>query len=101
MPIEINGLSGGAIPIRGNTGPAATEAKDAGAGGGARTAATDTVEITDRASNLQDLQRTISSLPVVDAKRVESMQAAMESGSYEVDATETADKLIEFEKSIG
>lgn len=101
MAIEINGLPSGSVP----------QAGDAGKGGeplevpaprtqGNPQGGSDTVNFTQRASQLEQLERSVSSLPVVDTQRVESIRKAIADGSFEVDPARTADKLVQFEEAL-
>ena len=60
----------------------------------------DTVSLTDTAAQLSSLQHTISDSSGVDKERVESIRAAISEGSYNVDATELAHNMINFEQQL-
>jgi len=62
--------------------------------------ATDKVSLTDTATQLQSLQQTLADAPVVNNDRVEALRAAIADGSYQVDATELAQSMINFETQI-
>lgn len=57
----------------------------------------DTVSLTNAAAQIQSLQQIIADVPVVDNDRVASLKAAIDDGSYSVDATELAQNLQESE----
>lgn len=61
---------------------------------------TDTVSLTDTATQLPSLQQTISNTSGVDSERVESLRAAIADGSYSVDVTELAHNIINFEQGL-
>lgn len=61
----------------------------------------DTVELTSSAKLLERLDKTLSSLPVVDSQRVEDVKTAIANGQYEIDADAIADAMIRFEQSLG
>ena len=61
----------------------------------------DTVELTSSAKLLERLDKTLSSLPVVDNKRVDEVKAAIANGDYEIDADAIADAMIRFDQSLG
>ncbi|NOQ93846.1 MAG: flagellar biosynthesis anti-sigma factor FlgM [Methylophaga sp.] len=61
---------------------------------------TDTVSLTDTATQLRSLQQTLSDTPVVNNERVEALRAAIADGSYQVDATELAQNMINFESQL-
>lgn len=57
----------------------------------------DQVSLTASAALLQELEKEIAQLPVVDAGRVESVQRALATGTFQVDPARTADKLLQLE----
>jgi negative regulator of flagellin synthesis FlgM len=61
----------------------------------------ETVTLTDLAARLQQLTDAVRDVPVVDQARVGELRDALESGSYQVDERETADKLSAFESLVG
>lgn len=61
------------------------------------TSTPDTVSITDAATQLANIENTLSSIPVVDTQRVESLQRAIDEGSFNIDPQRIADKLLRFE----
>ncbi len=65
-----------------------------------RPSSVDTISLTDTAARLRELENTLSSLPVVDAQRLEAIQKAVENGSYEVDAKRVAEKMLAFEAAL-
>ena len=61
---------------------------------------TDTVSLTGTASQLRALEQQISSLPIVDVQRVNSIKQEISSGSYVIDPPKVADKMIQIESAI-
>ena len=61
----------------------------------------DEVSISSRAADLQALERSIHALPEVDQTRVEQLRAKISSGEYQVDARRLADRIADFEQSLG
>ena len=61
---------------------------------------TDSVNLTVSASQLQELENRINSMPVVDTQAVESVQQQLSSGNYEINDERTADKIIETERKL-
>jgi negative regulator of flagellin synthesis FlgM len=57
-------------------------------------APTDSVDLTDSARQLQDLQAAVAGTPVVDSGRVEALRDAIANGSYTVDPQRIADGLL-------
>jgi negative regulator of flagellin synthesis FlgM len=103
MSIEINGSSN--RPPAGTSETSATgRAKHApsstassGARGGSRA---DTFSLTNRASQLQQLEAQIANLPVVDTQRVTEVQHALATGTLEIRPAEIAEKLLNFEAGL-
>lgn len=56
------------------------------------------VEITSTAQLLAQLEQQISSTPEVNQSRVDSIQQALNNGSYQVDSTRVADGLLAAQK---
>lgn len=102
MAIEISGLS--SRPILDGVDPSATagaQARQGTVGGASGVGATnDRVSLTASATLLQDLEKEVAAMPVVDAQRVEAAQLSLATGTYEIDPARTADKLIEFEFAL-
>jgi negative regulator of flagellin synthesis FlgM len=57
----------------------------------------DTVSVTEAAKQLQSLENSLESLPVVDSQRVEAIRTAIANGDYEIDPEKVAEKLMSFE----
>ncbi len=60
----------------------------------------DTVSLTSEAAQLQSIQKTLEDTPVVNSERVEALRAAIADGSYNVDAGELAQNIIDFETQL-
>ncbi len=60
----------------------------------------DTVSLSNNALQLGKLDNVSIAAPVVDTKRVEQIKQAIESGSYEVNSKQVADKLMQFESIL-
>lgn len=54
----------------------------------------DSVDLTDSARQLQDLQAAVAGTPVVDSSRVDALREAIANGSYKVDPQRVADGLL-------
>lgn len=97
MAIEILGYPN--RPIKDNVDNTAavpsSPSKASGTGGVGATG--DQVSLTASAALLQELEKEIAQLPVVDAGRVESVQRALATGTFQVDPARTADKLLQLE----
>lgn len=65
-----------------------------------RKEAMDSVSITAVATRLNELENSLKNVAVVDVKRVEQIQLALKSGSYDIHAQQLADKFLEFEFAL-
>jgi negative regulator of flagellin synthesis FlgM len=70
-------------------GPASAPEKAAGA-----------VQLTDTATNLQQVEARLASQPDVDRARVDAVRQKVESGNYQVNAGRLADRLLAFERDL-
>ena len=73
--------------------PQATPERSAAAG--------ETVELTTGAQLLERLEKSLESLPAVDAQRVAEIKSAIENGDYEIDSQAIADAMLRLERSFG
>ena len=61
----------------------------------------DTVQLTSNAKLLEQLDKTLASLPAIDSARVAEIKTAIENGDYEIDAQAIADAMIRLDRSLG
>jgi len=102
MTVEISGLPGKTVqdtgdnssvtPTKTNGRQSATPANPA--------AGQDRVSLTSSATQLQELENKIASLPVVDTQRVSNVQRAMATGTLQLNEANAADNLLAMEKSF-
>ena len=64
------------------------------------TAAGESVSLTRTAEELRSLETRLRELPGFDSARVESLRAAIASGSYQVDAAQVVDNLLQSERDF-
>jgi len=60
----------------------------------------DSVQLTDIAAKLTELQAEVSAADGVDLERVEAIRQQIADGSYEIDADRVADALMTMEKEL-
>lgn len=65
------------------------------------TATSESVSITNTASDLLSLENQLRELPGVDQARVDSIRQAISDGSYEVDPLRIVDSLLQSEVELG
>ncbi len=61
----------------------------------------DTVNLTSSAKLLERLDKTLESLPAVNAERVAEIRNAIENGDYDIDVDAVADAMIHLDRSLG
>lgn len=60
----------------------------------------DTVHITPMAEKLQNLEKSLAQIPVVNAQHVARIQNALASNQYATDPQRVAEKLVDFERNL-
>jgi negative regulator of flagellin synthesis FlgM len=60
----------------------------------------DTVELTSGAQLLARLEKTLATLPDIDAARVDNVKTAIASGDYVIDAEKIADALLRSDREL-
>lgn len=97
MAVKISSVSSGKL-----TGISATRSvsKSQGVSAAQAVGGVDNVSLTSAVSELQELERRIALMPVVDARLVEEVQKKLANGSFRVDPETTASKLIDHERSL-
>jgi len=101
MTIAINGLPGKPLPSSGEGGQVAPNGQRSSAAANTSVAASDDqVSLTDSASRLRELENEVSQLPVVDTKRVTEVQRSISIGSFQVDPSQVAEKMLTMDKSL-
>jgi negative regulator of flagellin synthesis FlgM len=61
----------------------------------------DSIHITDTASQLAALEQATRELPAVNGARVAAARSAIEQGTYTVSSESVADNLVQMERSLG
>ena len=75
-------------------------ANNAGNAKSQETPGSDTVSLTDSARLLQKLEENVANTPVVDSLRVDALKKAVQDGSYQIDAGNIADKLLDIDREL-
>ncbi len=63
-------------------------------------AAGDTVSLTSSAQLLQKLEEILAAAPASDTQRIAALKEAIDSGTYEIDAANIAERLIRMEQDL-
>jgi negative regulator of flagellin synthesis FlgM len=103
MAIEINGLNQAAAAKRvDNEAAPAVQREQPGIAEGEknRPSPTDAISLTDISSRLQEVEKKVAALPVIDTQRVEQIKKSLADGSYEINSARVAEKLLNFESLL-
>jgi negative regulator of flagellin synthesis FlgM len=104
VPAKISGYSTSepVAPPKGSStgGVVADKSQSDGAAPSATSQTGDHVTLTTSARSLQKLSEAIAQTPAVNAAKVATVKQAVASGSYQVDSTRIADKLLQFEHGM-
>lgn len=101
MSIEINGIT--PKTVQGPAEDAAVERpvdQTPGQQESGRSSTADTVVISDNAAQLEKVNKSVTTSPVVDTQRVEEVRQAIANGTHEVDPVRVAEKLMQFESIL-
>lgn len=105
MAIDINNLNSGANT---RTESRAKTKSDAGDNNSASQAGTvsadasrDSVQLTDTAEKMRQLEQNLADLPVTNDDRVASVKRAISEGSYQINTLSIANKMLNFERFLG
>ncbi len=60
----------------------------------------DSVNLTDTASMLKKMEASLSTVPVIDEKRVESVKQSILNGSFNIDPGRIAEKMLNYESML-
>lgn len=60
----------------------------------------DTVSLTNTATQLQSIQHALVDVSVINTDKVEELRAAIADGTYNIDVNELAQNLIDFEQEL-
>lgn len=103
MPIQINSLTSRSL----KKAESSSQTRHSGKAGGSKstsavasTGGGDRLNITGDAGKLQELERRIASMPIVDAQKVEAVQQALANGSFTIDPQTAADKMLAMELAL-
>ena len=102
MSVDFNGVSDKNIrnPAENSQVAASPAARQQPGAGGKPSAANDQLSLTDSATQLKALEKQVSQLPVVDARRVTSVQRAVSIGEFAIQPVQTADSLVTQEREL-
>ncbi len=101
MAIGINNLHGNPLTGANEGGQVAPNGQRPSAAANTTVASKgDQVSLTDSAARLRELENEVSQLPVVDSKRVAEVQRAISIGTYQIDPSDVAAKMLAIETGL-
>ena len=105
MPTDINGFRPRTLDTNDSkstarSGTSAGRTTSAASPAAAVAGATDSVNLTDTATRLQQLDELMAGAPEIDRARVEQLRQSIADGRYKMDAVHIADKLIALERTL-
>lgn len=102
MAVKISSLSSGTLKGPANSSSASQTEETAAGHALHKTIAgsSDSLSLTQNASELLSLENRISQMSVVDAQRVEEVQRKLATGSFRIDPDSAASKLLMMELSL-
>jgi negative regulator of flagellin synthesis FlgM len=105
MPTDINGFRPRTLDTNDSKaatrpGPSSVRTGSAPDSNAPAAGATDSVNLTDAATRLQQLTGQLTSVPEIDGARVDQLRQAIAEGNYKVDTVHVADKLIALERTL-
>ncbi|HIE55315.1 MAG TPA: flagellar biosynthesis anti-sigma factor FlgM [Chromatiaceae bacterium] len=103
MPIDINGLSNIQNQVSGdrNSLPTSDRQPVGDSGENGRSSVQDTVSFSETAVKLGQLGVAVDDTPVVDTQKVERIKQTLMDGTYNVDPTKIAEKLVDLDLALG
>jgi negative regulator of flagellin synthesis FlgM len=88
-------------PAKGSSSNGVVTDKSQSEGAAATTAQTgDHVTLTDSARSLQKIEEAVAKTPVVNAGKVAAVKQAISGGTYQIDASRIAGKMLKYESGL-
>ena len=91
-------------PLKGSNGNGVVTDKSQGGASAANAPAPqqagDTVTLTNSARSLQKIEEAVANAPVVNTAKVAAVKQAINSGTYQINAGQVADKMLQFERGL-
>ncbi len=102
MVSEIQGSNSGIVQSANNNSSQVSQKKvdDTKKAEASTSVASSSVNLTQTASSLQALEKSIAAAPEVDQQKVDAVRKAINEGTYKVDSERTATKLIDFDTAL-
>lgn len=100
MSINIKGAAGKpSQSSRKKVGTSGSSKKNA-ASAAAQNTDNDSVDLTKAATQIQQIEQSLASIPIVDSSKVQAVSESIEQGQYQINEERIADRIIDIEKNI-
>jgi len=100
MSIKIKGAPNKPLSTASNKASGAGKKGSAAPSKGKGNASSDSVDLTDTASKLQQIEQSLADIPIVDSSRVEAVSQSIDDGQYTINNEKIADRIINSENEI-
>lgn len=103
MAIDINNLGSGNTRTENRTklkNDAGGNTSSAGQASGSDVSR-DSVQLTDTATKLRQLEQNLADVPVTNEDRIAAVKKAISDGDYQINTLSIANKMLNFERSLG
>ncbi len=105
MPNKISGYKAAELPVpvkgSGGNGQVADKSQAAAPGAAATAAsAVDQLTLTGPARTMQKLSEAVAGAPVVNSAKVSAVKLAIQNGTYQVNSTQVATKMLQYERGL-
>lgn len=100
MSTKIGGIN--SSPVQVGTGRGVKRTGDSGTAARSTTVADGAPDthITDSARKLADIEQAVQAMPAIDEARVAEVSNSIQNGSYRIDSSHIADKLLQSEQDL-
>ena len=98
MAIEIHSVTG--KPVQGSRASDSSANPRVAKTSSAVDQSSDSLKLTDVAFQLQQADKSLARVPVVDSQRVDRVTSAINSGEYRINPERIADKMLQFEHQL-
>jgi negative regulator of flagellin synthesis FlgM len=91
------------VPLKGSTGGSsvvADKAQSEASGSAPAAKAGDQLTLTNSARSLQKIEEAVANTPVVNSNKVATIKQALGNGTYKIDTSRVADKILGYERGL-
>ncbi|MBQ0724268.1 MAG: flagellar biosynthesis anti-sigma factor FlgM [Cycloclasticus sp.] len=100
MSINIKGTSTKSSQTTSKKSNSSGKASKTSEANSSKTATADSIDLTATASTLQQIEQSLSDIPIIDSARVENVSQSIENGDYEINDDTIAERIINSETAL-